>query len=659
MAGAGRWTALGLVLLAAGCKTSPPPPAPPNDCQATTCQAQGKNCGAIPDGCGHMLDCGGCSDGATCGGGGMDNVCGKPGCMPKSCAELGFNCDVAPDGCGGIIKCGTCAPGTTCGGSGKPNVCGNPGCKVTTCAELGFNCGQAADGCGGTLSCGACTDGATCGGGGTANVCGPKPCVPTTCQAAGKECGSISDGCGGTLDCGGCSDGKVCGAANVPNVCAYPPFGGPGPWPMDNVTYGAAQGIREQPVVGTSTDEAQNLWVATHNALYLLKPGWTQFKRYDAADGLHLQSNPVSYCDSNFGGGDKSCPIYGAAADPGILEIVGGGPNEVFVGYAGIDSDPGDWTDLNRHTGKLDRVRLKSDGTIQVDRFDLVSVNHGGQYWHNRSIMRMVYDHVIHPHNLYVGTNHGVDRLLPDHYRAPYPGEWFDVANAEYMSDHLHARVCYHRACDNTESYQRMGDWRGLAIAPDGQLWTAGRWTAGRIRWDPDVVNWFMRPGDQAFSAAFGDPYPESPNDEGFVNEPVFRVPQEGDPVDLSAVSVAPDGTVWFASGPYHYGADDVAYGVASWNGRSFKTYDPQTQMGMAEHNVRDLIALPDGRLVLAGPNSGLVFWNPKTGEAKPMRAGQGIPDDTVLRLELDTMVSPPALHVSTQTGATVLRKLP
>jgi len=436
-------------------------------------------------------------------------------------------------------------------------------------------------------------------------------------------------------------------------------FGGPGPWPLDNVTYGAEQGLLEQPVVGSSTDETQNLWVATHRALYLLKPGWTRFQRFDEKSGLHLPGNPVAYCDDHFGGGDRSCPILGAAADPGVSEIVGGGTDEVFVGYYGYDEGTGDWADPNRHTGKLDRVRLQPDGTLKVERFDLVSTNHGGQYWHNRTVMRMTYDHFFHPHELYVGTNHGVDRLLPDRYRIPGPGEWFDLPNLEYMGDHLHARVCFHAPCDNTESNQRMGDWRGLALTPKGELWTAGRWTAGLIRWSEDLVDWYMRPGDLAFAAAFGDPYPLSPNDQGFENEPVFHPDShtEGDPVNLSAVTVAPDGRAWFASGAYYGG--DVSYGIAVWLGRSFRRYKPVEDLGLPENNVRDLVALPDGRLVLAFPNSGLAFWNPQTSDVKVLHMGQGLLDDHVTRLELDTRVSPPALYVSTDKGVTVLRKLP
>ncbi|HET9753183.1 MAG TPA: WD40 repeat domain-containing protein, partial [Myxococcales bacterium] len=80
---------------------------------------------------------------------------------------------------------------------------------------------------------------------------------------------------------------------------------------------------------------------------------------------------------------------------------------------------------------------------------------------------------------------------------------------------------------------------------------------------------------------------------------------------------------------------------------------------GMLEENVADMLALPDGRLVLAGGTTGLVFWDPGTGEHVSLRAGHGIPDDHVIQLELDTMVDPPALHVATRGGAAVLRILP
>src|SRR5947208_2239136 len=51
----------------------PPPPAP---CVPTTCAAQAKNCGTIPNGCGGTLTCGVCTEPPTRGRGCLANVCG-------------------------------------------------------------------------------------------------------------------------------------------------------------------------------------------------------------------------------------------------------------------------------------------------------------------------------------------------------------------------------------------------------------------------------------------------------------------------------------------------------------------------------------------------------------------------------------------------------
>jgi len=53
----------------AGCDTSA--------CLPSTCAAQGKSCGSLPNGCGETLDCGSCKSPQKCGGGGVDNVCGR------------------------------------------------------------------------------------------------------------------------------------------------------------------------------------------------------------------------------------------------------------------------------------------------------------------------------------------------------------------------------------------------------------------------------------------------------------------------------------------------------------------------------------------------------------------------------------------------------
>jgi hypothetical protein len=344
--------------------------------------------------------------------------------------------------------------------------------------------------------------------------------------------------------------------------------------------------------------------------------------------------------------------VAGAADPRGINTIVGGAPDEVFVGYWGADEMTGTCADPPeaRHSGKVDRVRLGDDGKLTVDRFDLVSVRYGMQFWHNRTVLRMVYDHQIHPHTLYVATNHGVDMIFPDRFRLPAPGEWIDISQAEWMADHLHVAPCFHEACPvGREGNQRIGWWQGLALAPDGDVWHAGRWAAGKIRYLPDLMAWEDRAGAAAFDEAFGDPYPGNP--------PVFFPPLEGDVVSLKAVSAMDDGTTWFGSGTVFGGEPN--YGIASFKRGDGFTYYQYDEVGMSETNLQDLVALPSGHVVFAGASTGLVFFDPATRHHATLRAGEGIPHDGILQMELDRMVDPPALHVATWGGAAVIRVFP
>jgi hypothetical protein len=192
-----------------------------------TCQPG--DCGPLSDGCGGLVDCGGCTGPAYCGGGGPSK-CGTANCTKKTCAELGATCGQQGDGCGGLIDCGTCDAPATCGGGGTPNVCGGgtPPCTPKKCSDMGINCGPAADGCGGLVNCGTCTAPDSCGGGGQFSVCGTSngPCVKKTCANYPNTCGQQPDGCGGlTTNCGTCTLPQICGGGGVPSKCG----GGPPP----------------------------------------------------------------------------------------------------------------------------------------------------------------------------------------------------------------------------------------------------------------------------------------------------------------------------------------------------------------------------------------------------------------------------------------------
>jgi hypothetical protein len=100
---------------------------PPGTCVPLTCVGQGFTCGAAGDGCGGELQCGTCVAPETCGGGGTPSVCGMPTttmCTPLTCAQQSVECGPAGNGCGGEIQCGNCVAPATCGGGGVQGVCG-------------------------------------------------------------------------------------------------------------------------------------------------------------------------------------------------------------------------------------------------------------------------------------------------------------------------------------------------------------------------------------------------------------------------------------------------------------------------------------------------------------------------------------------------------
>ncbi len=187
-------------------------------------------CGVQSDGCGSTITCANCPTGTTCGGGGVANQCGAPptgSCTPKTCAAYPGKCGAQSDGCGGLtMDCNPCTPPATCGGAGTPNMCGTPpttGCTPKTCAAYPTGtCGQQSDGCGGlTVDCNPCTPPDTCGGGGTPGMCGNTGhCTKLSCADQGITCGPASDGCGGTLpDCGDCVPPMTCGGGGMNGTC--------------------------------------------------------------------------------------------------------------------------------------------------------------------------------------------------------------------------------------------------------------------------------------------------------------------------------------------------------------------------------------------------------------------------------------------------------
>jgi hypothetical protein len=151
-------------------------PPPPPTCTPLTCASGGAECGVQADGCGNVLDCGLCPDGAAC----VQNQC-ISGCVPTTCAAAGAECGVIGDGCGGTLLCGDCMFPEICGGGGVPNQCGQDVCDPRSCADVNAECGSVPTGCDDTvLDCGDCPPGRTCGGDGIPYECGDGECTPLT-----------------------------------------------------------------------------------------------------------------------------------------------------------------------------------------------------------------------------------------------------------------------------------------------------------------------------------------------------------------------------------------------------------------------------------------------------------------------------------------------
>ena len=209
-------------------------PADSGACTPPSClQANGQYCGIVGNGCGGKMDCGGCPGGQSCGGAGVDGVCAFPpdsgACTPISCAQQnGQYCGIVGNGCGGVMDCGGCPASQDCGAAGIPNICGyaadSGACTALSCMQMnGQYCGIVGNGCGGQMDCGVCQGSQTCGGAGIPNVCGGGVCTPTVCSTVnGQYCGIVGDGCGGRRDCGGCTGGRTCGGGGLTNVCGFP-----------------------------------------------------------------------------------------------------------------------------------------------------------------------------------------------------------------------------------------------------------------------------------------------------------------------------------------------------------------------------------------------------------------------------------------------------
>jgi len=388
------------------------------------------------------------------------------------------------------------------------------------------------------------------------------------------------------------SDGGVAGSDA--GCCDQKPAG-PGPWPTADLT---VYSIGED-IVDSSPDDAQNLWAISRTGLYLRRPGEASFRKFTAADGLHI----TPFTDAN-GQSNQTSPTA----------MAGGRGNEVYVGYYGYETngDPFMDTQAQKELGNADRVTVDANGTLTVTRYLFrCDYSPGSGCWEDRSPRHMIYAHEgIAAGHLFIGFNHGVSHVFNDQ-----------------MGDHVHPEVWYHYADGHVT--EKIGEFFGLALTTDGDLWMAGRYGAGLQPWNPTPhFAWVDGHMKYAFTVQNPGHSLDVPAD--------YRE-------DNSAVAITPNGTTYFAS---------FTNGLWAWPhaGPNYGTIQ-QVMNPALPSQIMDMTADLDGTLWLIDGDGRLLRLDPASGIVSVF-AGVS----SARRIVIDRTVTPRALYVSMSGGLAVIR---
>ncbi|AKU89965.1 two-component regulator propeller domain-containing protein [Vulgatibacter incomptus] len=366
-------------------------------------------------------------------------------------------------------------------------------------------------------------------------------------SVGGGTGGSIGGGTGGVAGTSGGQGGSGGpGAGGVGGGVGPGGTGGPPPDPdvRNHLHFWAAANGAPGPVWGVAADQAGNIWAANGAALLLLRSGGSAWESFTAADGL-TPYPPIS--------------------------VAGGRANEVYVGYRGLfpSSDPLNDPPEIASSGGVDRIVVNGR---RVDRthFDIFTPP-AAEYPNGRHLLRTCY------------------RILPV-LTGEYAGDvWFGCNHGVAMWSQAFGIVQEHQhAATDKGGSLWVGDFRGLAIAPDGNVWIGGDARSGLIHYadegwhlgqfwatlDPIVDIWpdgiALDPGGDDFvmdlitdggtglwAASFGNGVAHRAGDGTWS----YLTTAQGLPDNrVYGLALDPDGSIWMAT--------DAA--LARWRGGHF-----------------------------------------------------------------------------------------
>ncbi len=391
--------------------------------------------------------------------------------------------------------------------------------------------------------------------------------------------GAPSDDGGAAPDAGAVSDDG--GASIVPAWTIAAPTAPEFDW--ISLADGLAAGL-----VDASLDRSGNLWAVTSDRVFVRRVGTGTIERYDTSDGLKPDE---------------------------ILAVGGASAGIAWIGHRG-EGDANEDPEWMRATGGVERLELTASG-LRATAFELASPP--GRYpqypdgrYKLRSCLRV---HAVNEGpfagDVWFGCNHGAALIQ---------------ASSGEVFEHHHPAYCEWRP-ETQSCTLRTGDVPAMAATAEGDVWLGGTYGVMQL--------------DYASPSGSGDFWgPEPVRDLRLWDLPLS--PNAHGSVDVVAVAVTPDGTLWAASahsGLAHRRADGAIEFL-------------QQADGLASNRLVDLCHDGLGALWVATADGTLLRLAPPARLIEPIASLPG----RAVRLACVQTDAGPRVIVTTPVGVAVVR---